>query len=307
MLRQGQELPEPAGANDSSFMTLEEKGGGIGSPGWAARLKSTLNAVRPNRETGTSASSSPETPQDESFVDMNEVMTDKEKAVARKRAQKLEYVCPTPHPRLCQADSLEMFGDVPPQKLFLPLRPTTPPDSEISNRSTSFDRDQQSAHGSFEAYERSLKGLLYLVEYDPPSLDNLMDQLDDTTRPIPLTRSKSISPKSPSASFFAGSTPDPDSHGARRKRTGKLTHFFGETGIDFDDPPTVEDTMDKVRAQKRSSVRRETMDSMMREMWKGVQGEVKRGTIAVTDGEMLAEMIERLRRRRGSVGQWEVL
>lgn len=204
-----------------------------------------------------------------------------------------------------------MFGDVPPQKLFLPVRAATPSlGSESSNKSSSFERNRPSAQGSFEAYERSLKGLLYLVEHDQPSLDNLMDQLDDTARSKPLIRSKSISPKSPSVSFFPGpgSPPDPWSHGARRKRTGKLSHFFGETGIDFTDPPNVEDTMDKVRAQqKRSSMRRETMDSMMREMWRGVQGEVKRGSIAVTDGEMLGEMIERLRRRRGSIGQWEVL
>jgi hypothetical protein len=154
-----------------------------------------------------------------------------------------------------------------------------------------------------------LKELLYLADNDPPSLDQIMDQLDDTLSGSTLTRRKTISPKSPSTSIFATSPngPDPDSYDARRKRTGKLSHFFGETGIDFTHPPGVEDTMDKVRTQqKRSSMRRETLDSMMREMWKGVQGEVKRGSMAIPDGEKLGEMIERLRKRRSSA-QWEVL
>lgn len=162
----------------------------------------------------------------------------------------------------------------------------------------------QSVHDSYEAYERSLKGLLYLADNDPPSLDQLMDQLDESA--VPLTRSQSTTPaRSPTTSLFP--EPDPESFDARRKRTGKLSHFFGETGIDFSDPPTVADTMDKVRAQKRTSMRRETLDSMMREMWRGVQGEVKRGSMAVTEGEKLGEMIERLRKRRSSIGQWEVL
>ena len=204
-----------------------------------------------------------------------------------------------------------MFGDAPPQSLFLPLRPATPLSVTEDISTAHDDSDQQSSHGPYETYERSLKELLYLADNDPPSLDRLMDQLDDTLPGSRLTRRKTISPRSPATSIFASSPthiPDPDSYDARRKRTGKLSHFFGETGIDFTAPPNVEDTMDKVRTQhKRSSMRRETLDSMMREMWKGVQGEVKRGSMAIPDGEKLGEMIERLRRRRGSLGQWEVL
>lgn len=207
-----------------------------------------------------------------------------------------------------------MFGDAPPQNLFLPLRPATPLNVTENNSSmTDGGSDRQSSSAPYETYERSLKELLYLADNDPPSLDILMDQLDDPLPGSRLTRRKTISPRSPSTSFFP-SPPnilDPDSYDARRKRTGKLSHFFGETGIDFTDPPNVEDTMDKVkikyRSQKRSSMRRETLDSMMREMWKGVQGEVKRGSMAIPDGEKLGEMIERLRKRRGSVGQWEAL
>lgn len=68
-----------------------EDGTGTGGANWATKLKSAVNAVRPSRE-GTPQPPSPDTPQDESFVDMLDTMTDKEKAVARKKAQKLEYV-----------------------------------------------------------------------------------------------------------------------------------------------------------------------------------------------------------------------
>lgn len=93
MLRAGQSAHDAASANDISFMSLEEKSG-VGSPGWAAKLKNTLNVVRPYRESGATFSPAPSTPRDESFVDMGEMMDEKEKAVARKKAQKLEYVCP---------------------------------------------------------------------------------------------------------------------------------------------------------------------------------------------------------------------
>jgi hypothetical protein len=96
-----------------------------------------------------------------------------------------------------------------------------------------------------------------------------------------------------------------------------LTHFFGETGIDFDDPPNVADTMERVRSRSNTNTnlanttvgggKGDTLDGIMREMWRGVQAEVRRGGMAVKEGERLGEMIDRLRRRRGSEGRWEVL
>jgi hypothetical protein len=104
------------------------------------------------------------------------------------------------------------------------------------------------------------------------------------------------------------SDPEQEEARQRRKRTGKLTHFFGETGIDFDDPPNVESTMERVRS-RTNTLRKDTLDEMMREMWRGVQAEVRRGGMAVKDGEKLGEMIDKLRIRRGGQGrgQWEVL
>lgn len=70
-----------------------DDGGGSGSTNWTTKLKSAVNAVRPSREgTPISQPPTPETPQEDKCVDMMDVMTDKEKAVARKKAQKLEYV-----------------------------------------------------------------------------------------------------------------------------------------------------------------------------------------------------------------------
>lgn len=92
-LRQGAIQSEPNRVDDS-FMSFEDNVG-AGGANWATKFKSAVNAVRPSREgtpTPVTQPPSPDTPQDETFVDMMEVMTDKEKAVARKKAQKLEYV-----------------------------------------------------------------------------------------------------------------------------------------------------------------------------------------------------------------------
>jgi hypothetical protein len=174
-----------------------------------------------------------------------------------------------------------MFGDTPPQNMFLPPRSTTPSEhhvqigeSEISDEPTSTSqgqgqgRNRTVSHESFAAYQQSLTNLLYLADNDTATLDILMDQLDITE------------------------------HETRRKRTGKLTHFFGETGIDFDDPPNVATTMERVRS-RTNTPGGGMLDEMMREMWRVVQSEVRRGGMAVKDGERLGEMIDRLRFRRG--------
>jgi hypothetical protein len=77
------------------------------SPSWTAMLKNTLSLVR-SREGKNKRSSSPVPPRSvsrsESYVDMaisgGGTMNEKEKAVARKKAQKLEYVSVL----LCKAD-----------------------------------------------------------------------------------------------------------------------------------------------------------------------------------------------------------
>ena len=197
-----------------------------------------------------------------------------------------------------------MFGDTPPQSMFLSQRPCTPAEgaggggvdsdgtptnqNQNQNQNQSSTRNRTNSHESFAAYQQSLTSLLYLADNDSATLDILMDQLDLDEPTSDL---------------------DTNSHEARRKRTGKLTHFFGETGIDFDDPPNVATTMERVRSRTATTSTtnnpvgaggrgREMLDEMMREMWRVVQSEVKRGGMAVKDGERLGEMIDRLRFRR---------
>jgi hypothetical protein len=188
-----------------------------------------------------------------------------------------------------------MFGDTPPQNMYLPARPATPSEHQgvvadnadttptVQNQGSS--RNRTVSHESFAAYQQSLTNLLYLADNDTATLDILMDQLDDPT------------------------FPDSDSHESRRKRTGKLTHFFGETGIDFNDPPNVATTMERVRSRTcagtPSGGSGGMLDEMMREMWRVVQSEVRRGGMAVKDGERLGEMIDRLRFRRGGAVRLE--
>jgi hypothetical protein len=192
-----------------------------------------------------------------------------------------------------------MFGDTPPQAMFLPPRPATPSGSHVSteqdqdrDQDESQGRDRQTSHGSFTAYQQSLTNLLYLADNDSATLDILMDRLD-------LVTDSDLGHGDGQEELEQGR----QSHEIRRKRTGKLTHFFGETGIDFNDPPNIATTMERVRSRTTipnpKGQGRDTLDEMMREMWRVVQSEVRRGGMAVKDGERLGELIDRLRGRRG--------
>jgi hypothetical protein len=91
--------PEAGQQNDHSFISFDDS---LVTPStnWSAALKHTLNKVRSRDKDGRqSASPAPtSTPpamsREASYVDMGTVgtMNEKEKAVARKKAQKLEYV-----------------------------------------------------------------------------------------------------------------------------------------------------------------------------------------------------------------------
>ena len=63
------------------------------SPSWSAMLKQTLGLTRGRRSSSPGRAPTPQGDlvRGESYVDMS-TMNDREKAVARKKAQKLEYV-----------------------------------------------------------------------------------------------------------------------------------------------------------------------------------------------------------------------
>lgn len=124
---------------------------------------------------------------------------------------------------------------------------------------------------------------------------------------------------------------DPNSRAARRKRTGKLTSFFGESSINFADPhpppapgfgfSAYSNDPDHSAASAfghghghrsengKGSIRRkrmtriETLDNVLGEMWRGVQAEMRRGGLGLEEGRKLGEMMGTLRRRSGGV--WE--
>lgn len=291
-----------------------------------------------------------------------------------------------------------MFGDVPPQSLFVP-QPTGidrhHPPSDSPGRRTSKDsgqspvdsqrsqrRPRQGSIQSFEVFEQSLQGLLYLADHDPPTLVSLIDHLDDVTNGAEMhspssppqrtgsftqPRSPSGSPPSPlspvSSTLHSSSTGlpdqnggqsrdqdldlDPHSHSARRRRKSKLTHFFGETNVEFASPPDIPTVLDYVkrhphldrrlgnpedrprsRARARAGtkagrgdsegreaegegegparegeVRRQTLDSVLTEMWRNVHHEVRRGRMGEVEKERLREMMEKLRGRTGGIGK----
>jgi hypothetical protein len=112
---------------------------------------------------------------------------------------------------------------------------------------------------------------------------------------------------------------DPNSRSARRRRTGKLSSFFGETNINFSSPnppphlicpgagnwekDRSERESGKTKSKTKTKTRRETLDSVLGEMWRGVQSDMKRGGLGVEEGNRLGELMWTLRRRSGGV--WE--
>jgi len=84
---------------------------------------------------------------------------------------------------------------------------------------------------------------------------------------------------------------DPNSHAARRKRTGKLSHFFGES-IDFDKPPP---------PLPKSKTRKEVLDAMVSEMWRSVVAENDRGRLRGEEVDRLGSIITSLRNKRSQV------
>ncbi|WVQ95061.1 hypothetical protein IAU59_002153 [Kwoniella sp. CBS 9459] len=125
-------------------------------------------------------------------------------------------------------------------------------------------------------------------------------------------------------------TVDPQSHSARRRRTGKLSQFFGENvnlsiSPDSHPPPrnltahshsksaamsvSAGGAGDRLASKWRA--RRETLDGVLGEMWTNVQSEVGRGAMRGEEGEKLGLLMgllkERERERRTRSRMWEMI
>ncbi|BEI88245.1 uncharacterized protein CcaverHIS019_0109630 [Cutaneotrichosporon cavernicola] len=212
-----------------------------------------------------------------------DTMSRAEKAVARKRASKLE----------------QMFGRVPPQDMFLPVRGRASVDLEGLRKRVAGDNSDAasptSAHAyasalaalsgsppsrpvgstvvdepvastdlipsvAFTSYRDSIRSLIWLVENDQGRLASIVDEiaeLEDAAPPnrrssfssidfgratVEATRARSPrSPRSPMALIqsigratglvaepLSPSTPEASAHSVARRRTRKLSAFFGE-------------------------------------------------------------------------------
>ncbi|ODN90798.1 hypothetical protein L198_06115 [Cryptococcus wingfieldii CBS 7118] len=117
--------------------------------------------------------------------------------------------------------------------------------------------------------------------------------------------------------------PDHQSHTARRRRTGKLSQFFGET-IDLNKSPAElsstlprSNSLTRKGSSRRSilptsppspgfgggaggkwKTRRETMDAVLGEMWRSVQDERGKGGMKLDEVDRLGDLMSVLRDRR---------
>ncbi|WWD02271.1 hypothetical protein V865_000310 [Kwoniella europaea PYCC6329] len=99
---------------------------------------------------------------------------------------------------------------------------------------------------------------------------------------------------------------DRESHQARRRRTGKLSQFFGESiniNIPHDEmPPPRNDNTTFGSSKGIWTRRKETLDGMLVELWKNVQFEIGRGTIKVDQGRKLEELLGLVRSKENGLG-----
>jgi hypothetical protein len=79
---------------------------------------------------------------------------------------------------------------------------------------------------------------------------------------------------------------DPSSHDARRRRSGKLSQFFGEV-IDFERPPPV---------PPKKKTKKEVLDGVLGEMWRAVQIENRRGVLGREEMDKVGAMIAAVRK-----------
>lgn len=79
---------------------------------------------------------------------------------------------------------------------------------------------------------------------------------------------------------------DPSSHDARRRRSGKLSHFFGEM-VDFERPPPM---------PPKKKTKKEVLDGVLGEMWRAVQLENRRGVLAIENMDRVGAMIAAVRK-----------
>ncbi|WVQ80163.1 hypothetical protein IAT38_002268 [Cryptococcus sp. DSM 104549] len=356
--------PSPS---EQSFMTFDEPS--TSGTKWSTKLKS-LNARR--KAMGSSAGSMlgsgsvyggggvvGHMADDASFMDMRDgkKVSKEEKQAARKRAAKLEqmlgdkppvgmYLSPSPSPRA-----------------------TSPPQGE---RLSAYDAYASSLQGLLYLMDNDQTKLAQVMDSLAATGTSPSRGLDDSpSRQPPTPTGKSSihssrtgtpsppsplldSPKSsryPEGYDFLDMDPeeyyakeekamgaggaggaDPQSHSARRRRTGKLSQFFGES-VDLTKSPedlamTPPRSRQSISAARQSAhgggiglasgggggagnkwkARRKTMDAMLGELWRSVQTEVGRGGLKLDEVDRLGDLMGTLNeRRRAKERPWEMI
>ena len=188
---------------------------------------------------------------------------------------------------------------------------------------------------TFETYNKQLQGLIYLVDRKPSQLAHSVDELEagdqtvqrghargtpsSPTSPMHPTRDENLKIHDKQENYEnhenldeTSPTPSPDlsypiaqSHSARRKRTNKLSHFFGETNINFDQP---HHTPPGALLENRNACRDERRwMGLWENCGRGVQMEVKKGSMKLDEMDKLGDLFSALRRKRDGLGGWEEL
>lgn len=92
------------------------------------------------------------------------------------------------------------------------------------------------------------------------------------------------------------------------RRTAKLGRFFGEEGLDFSTPPPPVELRSPTPDEPESSRgRAQTLDSVLGELWRSVQADMKRGGLGQADAARLNDLMRTLGRKRAAAGEWAEL
>ena len=195
----------------------------------------------------------------------------------------------------------QVFGTLPPAGMFV----TSSQDSVHAAVPPTVARThaRSASVATYDTYHQSIQGLLYLVEHDQDELGRIVDELASPEIPDKdelvyiIGHPSSPDPSSPILASPVSAEHDPESFTSRRKRAGKLSHFFGEARVGIDSPCSV--------PVRRS--RKDVLDGMLGDVWKGAQAEAKIGTMRRDELERLSTMMGTLRRRRATLHDWDKL
>jgi hypothetical protein len=210
----------------------------------------------------------------------------------------------------------QVFGVLPPLEMYHPA----------------YSTKGDTPSNTFRQLNQSLQGLLYLAENDPGQLAKIVDRLSVHDGELE-DHNPRVSPQSSTASQGNMATntqhnvarsgeddnndiepehrTDTRSRAARRRRTEKLSQFFGETNFDSTPPPPTPSQRSganrstTAKGLKGTMHRMDTYDGILAEIRKSVQVEAWRGRLRLDEVDRLGEAMRALKREReAKSGVW---